>query len=442
MIMKKFLILTLSLLLLISCEKNIIGDFEPSTFVDNTEDAVNKKGAAFTNRAKAWSHKTSELGAHWMYSWGNTIREEIPDNVEFVPMFWGSGSVNQENLDRIKKLADEGTVKYVLGFNEPDGLTQANMTVDKAIELWPQLEQMGIPLVSPATVNPTNDWMQEFMRRADAQGLRVDYVAVHHYGGANVLAFINKLKETYNLYKRPIWVTEFAVADWNATSPENNRYTEAEVIAFMKDALVALDDIDWVYRYAWFDGRNAPLFSSALFDDSARITPVGQIYAGNKPNYDIGPGVDTEFEPIIDPDNLIVNGNFETGQIAPWQGFKNGVVTSATTEPHTGTFCGRIENGDGSLLYVADVKPDTTYTLTFFSKWRENISNSFSAKLRNNADNALLFSLPDMPMTDQWEETTYEFTIPAGVTQLKMSFYKAQGFPPFFMDDVVLKVKK
>lgn len=442
MMTRSIALLLFALLFTLSCEKNVIGDFGPSTFVDGTADVANKKGAAFSNQTKAWSHKTSQLGAHWMYSWGNTLREEIPDNVEFVPMFWGAGSVNPDNLERIKQMAAAGEIKFVLGFNEPDGVNQANMTVDQAIALWPSLEEIGVPLVSPATVSPTNEWMREFMSRADAEGLRVDYVAVHHYGGANVLAFINKLKETYQLYNRPIWVTEFAVADWNATSPENNRYTEAEVMAFMTDALTALDDIDWIYRYSWFDGKNAALATSALFDEDANITPLGQLYAGHTPNPDIGPGVDTEFEPEVDPDELLINGGFETGDIAPWQGFKNGVVGSATTEPHTGNFSGRIENGDGSLFYVADVEPGTDYTLKFFSKWSENTTMTFSGKLRDNADNSLLLSLPDMPLTDQWEETVYEFTVPDGVTQLKMVFYKGQGFPAFFMDDVSLKVSE
>lgn len=438
--MKNQLVLLLSLLILtLGCDKNVIGvDGDPN--VEQPESGVNKKGAAFSNQSLAWSHKTSQLGAHWMYSWGNVIRDEIPANVEFVPMFWGRGSVTQENINRIKQLAAEGKVKYVLGFNEPDGAAQANMTVDEAIALWPMLEQIGLPLVSPATVNPNNAWMQEFMSRADALGLRVDYVAVHHYGGANVSSFIDKLRETYRAYNRPIWITEFAVADWSATTPENNRYSEAEVMDFMTQALTALDDIDWVFRYAWFDGRQAPLRSSALYDEDGSITPVGQLYAGHKPNPAIGPGMDTEFDPGGgDPGELLTNGGFETGQIAPWQGFKNGVVTSATTAPHAGNFCGRIDNGDGSLIYVVDVNPNTSYQLRFFSKWRENVSQTFAGRLRNEVGNDLLFTLPDMPMTDQWQETVYDFTAPEDVNQLRMVFYKAQGFPPFFMDDVSLK---
>ncbi|MEL7124201.1 MAG: glycosyl hydrolase, partial [Bacteroidota bacterium] len=266
--------------------------------------------------------------------------------------------------------------------------------------------------------------------------------AVHHYGGPNVLNFVNKLKETYETYNRPIWVTEFAVADWNATSPQNNKHSEAAVTAFMNDALAALDDIDWIYRYTWFDGSNAALYTSSIFDDDANITPLGEVYAAHNPNLEIGPGVDTEFEPEVDPNELLINGGFETGEIAPWKGFKNGVVGPATTAPHTGNFCGRIENGDGSLFYVADVEPGTTYTLSFYSKWLEASDNTFSGKLRNNEGNALIESLPDMPQTDQWEETTYDFTVPDGVTQLKMVFFKGKGFAPFFMDDVSLQVKE
>ena len=201
--MKKYLSILVLSLMIVSCEKNVIGDFdgEAADAVLSSQDLIqlteeqklSKKGAAFVSRAKAWSHKTSATKAHWMYSWGRTLNEEIPANVEFVPMFWGKGSVTQERLDEVKQLIDEGSVKYVLGFNEPDGAAQANMTVDEAIALWPQLESLGVPLGSPATVHPTHDWMVEFMEKAEALNLRIDFVAVHSYGGPNVLSFINKL---------------------------------------------------------------------------------------------------------------------------------------------------------------------------------------------------------------------------------------------------------
>ena len=442
--MKKKILFMLSLVIFASCEKNEIGVASEPSNSFSTENVLNKRGVCYTNNTLRWSHRTSDLGAHWMYSWGNVLKEEVPENVEFVPMFWGAGSVNAQNLERIQGLINEGKVKYVLGFNEPDGTEQANMTVEQAIALWPQLEALGVPLVSPATVNPTNDWMKQFMARAEELNLRIDYIGVHHYGSANAMSFISKLKQTHELYgNRPLWITEFAVADWNATSASANRYTEQQVLGFMEEAFVALDDIDWVFRYSWFDGGGrAQLATSSLYEeDKTTLTPVGQFYANHKRNSLIGPGTDTEFviEPVVG--ELITNGGFETNSLVPWGGYNNDIVGSAATAPYEGSFCGRIKNGAGSFLYFVDVEPGQDYTLKFWTKWNDNVTETFTGAVRNNDGNILLFPLPSpMPTSSEWTESVHTFTIPADVTQLRLSFFKGAGFPPFFMDNVSLKL--
>ncbi|MFY9241994.1 MAG: glycosyl hydrolase [Polaribacter sp.] len=444
--MKKHLIKILLLVLVFtSCEPNKIGDFDESKVPGYViDDAINKKGVAFTSRSLDWSHKTSALGAHWMYSWGNELREEIPENVEFVPMFWGKGSVNDANINRVKQLVAEGKVKYILGFNEPDGAAQANMTVDEAIALWPRLEEIGVPIGSPATVSPNNAWMIEFMQKVEANNLRVDFVAVHHYGGPNVMAMVNKLKETYAAYKRPIWITEFAVADWGAASPAANRYTVAEVIEYMNQGLKALDEIEWVERYAWFSGTQAPLFTSALFDDDAVITEAGQVYAGHTPNPTIGPGKDTSFTPTVDPDELVVNGGFETGMVAPWGGFKNGV---STNDPRTGGFCGQLQNHDASLFTVVDVIPGKTYLIKYSARWASVPTNTFSPGLRIEGVGGapgLIKQLEPLEQTDQWTDYSNEVVIPDGVTKMRFVFFKGQvnpQYPPAFIDDISVKEK-
>ncbi|MFH6772330.1 glycosyl hydrolase [Gaetbulibacter aestuarii] len=442
--MKKFIYIVCFSILILGCEKNVIGDFGASELPAETDptatDAIMKKGVAYTNKAKDWSYKTSDSKAFWMYSWGNDLKEEVPENVEYVPMFWGKGSVTEANLTRIKGLIDEGKVKYVLGFNEPDGANQANMTVDEAIALWPQLETLGVPLGSPATVSPDNSWMQEFMQRADAEGLRVDFVTVHSYGGANVLNFISKLKYAHDNYGgRPVWVTEFAVADWNATTVENNKYSEAQVIEFMQDATTAMNNLEWVHRYAWFDGGGRPaLASSTLFDDESNLTALGQVYAAINPNNDIGPGQDTQYTPPVDENEILVNGNFETGQIAPWGGFKNGIFAA---DAYVGNFSGKIENGDGSLFQLAPVEAGKTYILKFASKWRDNLSTNVLKPVIRDNDAGLLFQLDPVSTTDQWTETSYEFVVPAGTSTLKIVFYKVNGNPPFYLDEVSLQEK-
>ena len=452
--MKKYLALVMFSILMVNCEKNVIGDFETSEYLgDNIEIPADfaKKGAAFTNKTKAWSHKTSQLKAHWMYSWGNKLAEEIPENVEYVPMFWGKGSVSDENLNRIKQLVADGKVKYVLGFNEPDNATQANMTVDEALELWPKLEELGVPLGSPAAVGFNNTWMTEFMSRADELGLRIDFVAVHSYGGSNVLSFINKLKETHELYGKPIWVTEFAVADWNATTPENNRYSDAEVIQFMQDATTAMNSIEWIHRYAWFDGSNAALATSSLFDDDAVISTLGGVYAAINPNEDIGPGVDTEYTPPVDLDELIVNGHFEGGTYvktyswgtAPmpngWDGYESGIVDYDVTPAYTGNFCARLKSGSSALTTVVPVEAGKTYVYKLYSKWAEEGIN-MRVVFKDNVANVKIGTSEFLPISTEWTESTGEIVIPDGVTELLISLWNGSQ-THFYFDDISFKLK-
>ena len=155
------------------------------TFADvetKQTEGTGKKGACFSRQNDQWSYKISQLKANWYYSWGRELREGRPKNVEFVPMFWGKW-FKDDDIEYLLNLKNQNQIKFVLGFNEPDSPDQSNMSVDEAIALWPKLEAIGLPLGSPATVNPENKWMINFMQKVDDLGLRVDFICVHHYGG-------------------------------------------------------------------------------------------------------------------------------------------------------------------------------------------------------------------------------------------------------------------
>ena len=253
-----------------------------------------KKGAAINYTDANWSTRVSRLKVFWHYSWGRELSNAEPENVEYVPMFWGRGSVTDEEVSRINQLAEDGLIEAVLGFNEPDLESQANMTVDEALALWPKLEQIDVPLGSPATTGPLNNWMSNFMARADLSNFRIDFVCVHNYGGIKSTSFLEKMSNVYEAYGRPIWITEFAVADWSATNTADNNYTPDQVLNFMEAVLPALYEADYVHRFAWFNARpnNAALVSSILFDENNDLTPLGEYYANFQPNAIIGPGVE------------------------------------------------------------------------------------------------------------------------------------------------------
>jgi len=427
-----------------SVEEEIITEEE--TPVEETPPAPeNKKGTCMSYKNATWSTRVSRLKAHWHYSWGKDLKPNEPANVEYVPMFWGK-KVEDETIAYLKQLKEEGKIKHILGFNEPDGEEQANMTVDEAIALWPKLEEIGLPLGSPATVGSPagNAWLNDFMAKAEAQGLRVDFVCMHSYGGLNVDAFMDKVKEAHELYGKPIWITEFAVGDWNATTPEENKYSADQVLNFMKAVLPKLEELDYVHRYAWYNAKttDAPLASSVLFDENDELTPLGEYYANFDPNTEIGPGEDPVSEE--DPNNLITNGTFETGEFTPWQGFKSGVVGEATTEMYEGVYCGRIQNNDGSMFQVITLEAGKTYEISFFTKWSEDTEHTFALKLKDEAgEKAILHSL-DISKSIEWTENKTEFTCPDDVSKVKFLLYKGKtdpAMPPIYLDNILVKEK-
>jgi hypothetical protein len=247
-----------------------------------------KKGIALTlrpiGRSGSWYDnipKVTKLNVTWNYSWGPTRRDSQPDFIDFLPMIWGYNN-NPNNLKAT--LADILALqnpKMILGFNEPDNEDESNIAVYEALNAWPILESANVPLVSPSCVDPSGDWMTTFMSEAIKRQYRVDIVGVHYYGGTDSSLFQNVLTSLYKAYQKPILVTEFAPADWQAQSPEENRYSPKEVLDFMKDILPWMESKDWIVGYSWFSFEiNSPIgTSSALFKKDGDLTALGKYYA-------------------------------------------------------------------------------------------------------------------------------------------------------------------
>ena len=228
--------------------------------------------------------RLSELDPAWYYTWGAQLpREhaEEPPAAGFVPMAWGRHAPLKNGVSW-KRGAQTGRYQALLGFNEPDVRLQANMSVEEALGLWPQLEATGLRLGSPACTGFNDAWLADFMAGVRDRGLRVDFLTVHRYGGVNARRFLQKLDEMHATHGLPIWLTEFAARDNDATTPEENRYTDDRVWRFMAEVLPGLEERDFVERYAWFSASrdNAKLTHSVLFEDNGELTALGRLYAG------------------------------------------------------------------------------------------------------------------------------------------------------------------
>lgn len=125
-----------------------------------------------------------------------------------------------------------------------------------------------------------SEWMEAFMEGVKKRKLRVDFVCVHSYGGPSAKGFVNRLKKVHRMFRKPIWITEFAVGDWEAASVEQNRHRPESVLRFMEEVLPMLDRLDFVERYAWFPATqdNSALGTSALFDQDGKLTKLGECY--------------------------------------------------------------------------------------------------------------------------------------------------------------------
>ena len=239
--------------------------------------ASGRKGVS-ARRFPGVTQALAESGASWYYTWGATPFGIVaPAHVSFVPMIWSAADVNAATLDEVRR---EGHI--LLGFNEPDLWSQSNMSVSEALALWPRLMATGMTLGSPAVAdgaaNP-DGWLGQFMAGVQARHYRVNFIAVHWYGGDFVTREAVQQLKSYleairNRYHRPIWLTEFALIGWWGSTPVFP--AEAQQAAFLSAATRMLDGLSYVQRYAWFTlPASSGYGTTGLFNPGPSATEVG-----------------------------------------------------------------------------------------------------------------------------------------------------------------------
>lgn len=221
---------------------------------------ISKKGAGGT---------MTDFNAAWSYNWGAALSSSIEK--EYVPMQWGTWNIDA-NAETLKT---KGDVTHLLGFNEPDGKEQANMTIAQCLNQWPKLMQTGLRLGSPAFVK--TDSLYKFMDKALELGYRVDFMCMHSYEKRTGDNYVNTIyKPLWDKYQIPIWVTEFAYgAPWNTTASD-------KMLAYNngnKDMTVKMDAAPFIERYALFAWSNPEAATDSLFYSFEKFvgSPTGVI---------------------------------------------------------------------------------------------------------------------------------------------------------------------
>ena len=234
-----------------------------------------KKGLA------GWDDQWPRFNINWGYNWGWGYGFSLPASTVYEPMQWGDW-----NVDNSTYAAWHATEKpiYVMGFNEPDGSGQANMTTDVAITRWPQLQAMNLPLVSPAPVSPFGGWLGDFYNKISANGYRVDFSAVHWYANPDATSLLNTLDSVYNTWGRAVWLTEFSTVDWGGTAT----WSEHDNYRFLAEFMWQVEDHIGIKRYALFSFSGTPSVNpwdgnghrgDDFLADGYTFTPYGELYA-------------------------------------------------------------------------------------------------------------------------------------------------------------------
>lgn len=228
-----------------------------------------KKGIA-GNPPYSW------LNVDWWYDWN--IDQNSSRDLEYAAIrqdqYWPGLGQNWQSRG----------INTILGYNEPDNASEANMSVSAAISSWSDLLATGLRVGSPATTDGGRySWLYPFISQADAAGLRVDFVAVHYYQGWNPAdpngaanQMYNFLLDIWNHTHRPIWITE-----WNngANWTDNNPYpppTYAQQQACVAAMTQMLENTPFVERYALYNWVEDV---RSLVTSSNTVTPAGATYS-------------------------------------------------------------------------------------------------------------------------------------------------------------------
>ncbi|GAB2865634.1 hypothetical protein GCM10027176_79210 [Actinoallomurus bryophytorum] len=220
-------------------------------------------------------------GACWYYDWAaGSSGITKPGGVEYVPMIWGSRSVTAATLAQAKARG-----RTLLGFNEPDMTAQSNMSPSQALALWPKLTATGMRLGSPAVAAngaTAGGWLDKFMRGAAARHYRVDFITLHWYGSDfDSSRAVGQLRQyvqaVYARYHKPIWLTEYALIRFGATSVYPS---QAQQAAFLRASTTMLAGLHGVERYAWFALPATKGSGTGLFTESGTPTTVGRAFQG------------------------------------------------------------------------------------------------------------------------------------------------------------------
>jgi hypothetical protein len=212
-----------------------------------------KRGAAY-NDISTVSALSNSGAVTWAYNWAGSLSGSLPSGVEFIPMLWGARDFGGW-LGTVETVLSSGS-NYILGFNEPDMSSQANMSPSDAASYYRQYITPfsgKAKLISPAVTSSTDaglglSWFDSFITQCS--DCSISGLAVHWYGNTadEFKSFVTQAINTASSHNlEELWITEFALsADVNGSADL------ATTTAFLNEVIPWLESQTGVTRYSYF----------------------------------------------------------------------------------------------------------------------------------------------------------------------------------------------
>ncbi|RDI83841.1 hypothetical protein Vi05172_g6253 [Venturia inaequalis] len=233
-----------------------------------------KRGLAYNNLAMTKFFGGSGSKISWMYDWSEGPMSSPNSAFKYIPMLWSNSADRVAAWSANAKAGIAGGADALLGFNEPDLGSQANMAVSTAVSAWKtNMEPFNgqARLISPAVTNGQSPQGLTYLSNFVSQctDCHIDACAIHWYDSAtNIDYFKSHISKAHTACGgKPIWITEFQASG-----------TDAQVVTFLQTVLPWLDNLDYVERYAYF--YDAPSSDGQYLVNSAGtgMSTIGQVF--------------------------------------------------------------------------------------------------------------------------------------------------------------------
>ncbi|KAI4134655.1 MAG: hypothetical protein LQ341_005990, partial [Variospora aurantia] len=151
------------------------GNSEPTAIPDTGTGTGNGKRGLAYNSSSPPLDVFSDTRITWVHDW-YSLRLDAPSGFEFVPTLWGDQPPHSDNWAQ-----NAAGHEYLMSFNEPDIISQADMTVGDAVAAYSRLMfplrsnnvKIGAPSVSSGSGNNERGipmgtgWLGQFLNQCN-----------------------------------------------------------------------------------------------------------------------------------------------------------------------------------------------------------------------------------------------------------------------------------